>query len=86
MSAALPHNAHRSPSAPHPLANRQAIRLADVLEPGLQGRWWQAVRQRDDWVLLALLRDRTTRRHFVAGTTHLYWWAGGCRPGLEWVG
>jgi endonuclease/exonuclease/phosphatase family metal-dependent hydrolase len=31
------------------------------------------VRQRDDGVLLALLRDSATRRTLLAGCTHLFW-------------
>lgn len=65
-----PDNLSRRPAATPP---HQAIRLGDCLAPGLHGKFWQSVRQRDDWALLALLRDRATNRHLVSACTHLFW-------------
>ena len=50
----------------------QAVRLGDCLEPGLRGSFFEAVRKRGDWLLCALLRDRATQRHLLAGCTHLF--------------
>jgi CCR4-NOT transcription complex subunit 6 len=48
--------------------------LGDSTQPGSYGgKFWGAVRGRDDGVLLALLRDRVTRRQLLAGCTHLFW-------------
>lgn len=43
------------------------------MDPSLSGRFWQAVRSRQDGALFALLRDRATARHLLAGCTHLFW-------------
>ncbi|KAL4424299.1 hypothetical protein ABPG75_001600 [Micractinium tetrahymenae] len=51
----------------------KAVRLADWVDPSLRGRFWQAVRARQDGAVFALLRDRATRRHLLAGCTHLFW-------------
>ncbi|KAL4442681.1 hypothetical protein ABPG77_006675 [Micractinium sp. CCAP 211/92] len=51
----------------------KAVRLADCVDPSLSGRFWQAVRSRQDGALFALLLDRATARHLLAGCTHLFW-------------
>ncbi|KAL4854213.1 Glucose-repressible alcohol dehydrogenase transcriptional effector [Chlorella vulgaris] len=51
----------------------KAAQLGKGVARGMTGKFWGAVRARDDGVLLALLRDRVTRRTLLAGCTHLYW-------------
>lgn len=51
----------------------KAVRLGACVDSGQRGKFWQAVRVREDGVLLALLRDRATQRHLLAGCTHLFW-------------
>lgn len=65
--------AARSSYARLALQPPQAIRLGSQVAPGQRGRFWDFVRQRDDGVLLALLRDSATRRTLLAGCTHLFW-------------
>lgn len=72
LLAGQPGPASPIPPSPGP-HTAQAIRLGDCVEPGLHGAFWSAVRQRDDWVVCALLRDRQTRRHLLSACTHFFW-------------